>query len=120
MMMNGSAIPVHVDAPSVYHPLHEDDIVRMVPAMLAAASVPATIVNWGGDDAVSIEAWCGHMAEITGLEARFEPTEHTIDSVALDLTRMHELAGPATVGWQDGMRRMIAARHGELLDSALR
>ncbi len=115
MMMNGNAIPVHVDAPSVYHPLHEDDIARMVPVLLGAASAPATIVNWGGDDAVSIEEWCSYMAEITGLEARFEPTEHTIDSVALDLTKMHEIVGHTTVHWKDGMRRMVAARHRELL-----
>jgi nucleoside-diphosphate-sugar epimerase len=115
MMINNSAIPVHVDAPSVYHPLHEDDIARMVPRLLAAASVPATVVNWGGDDAVSIEEWCGYMAELTGLEVRFEPTVHTIDSVQLDLTRMHELVGPTSVGWKDGLRRMVAARHGELL-----
>ncbi len=55
------------------------------------------------------------MAEITGLEARFEPTEHTIDSVALDLTKMHEIVGHTTVHWKDGMRRMVAARHRELL-----
>ena len=55
------------------------------------------------------------MAGLTGLEARFEPTEHTIDSVQIDLTRMHELVGATTVDWKDGMRRMVAARHPELL-----
>jgi nucleoside-diphosphate-sugar epimerase len=115
MMLNGSAVPVHIDAPSVYHPLHERDILRMVPAFLASASVPATVVNWGGDAAVSIEEWCRYLAELTGLEARFEPTAHTIDSVTLDLTRMHDLAGPTLVDWKDGMREMVAARHGDLL-----
>ena len=114
-MIKGSAIPVHVDAPSVYHPLHERDIARMVPAFLAAASVPATVVNWGGDAAVSIEEWCTYIAGLTGLEARFAPTEHTIDSVQLDLTRMHEVAGATAVDWEVGMREMVAARHGELL-----
>jgi UDP-glucuronate 4-epimerase len=117
MMINGSAIPVHVDAPSVYHPLHERDIVGMVPALLTAASVPATVVNWGGDTPVSIEEWCTYLAGLTGIEGRFEPTEHTIDSVQLDLTRMHELVGPTTVDWKDGMRQMVAARHGELLSN---
>ncbi|HUI02171.1 MAG TPA: NAD(P)-dependent oxidoreductase [Acidimicrobiales bacterium] len=118
MMRNGSAVPVHVDAPSVYHPLHEHDIARMLPSFLAAASVPATVVNWGGSAAVSIEEWCTHLAALTGLQARFEPTEHTIDSVQLDLTRMHEIAGPTAVDWREGMRAMVAARHPELLESA--
>jgi len=115
MMRNGSPIPVHADAPSTYHPLHEHDIARMTPSLLAAATVPATVVNWGGDTPVSIEEWCTYLAGLTGLEARFEPTEHTIDSVQLDLTRMHELAGGTTVDWKDGMRQMVAARHGDLL-----
>ncbi|HTZ08475.1 MAG TPA: NAD(P)-dependent oxidoreductase, partial [Acidimicrobiales bacterium] len=102
MLRTGSAVPVHVDAPSVYHPLHEDDIARMVPALLGAAAVPATVVNWGGDVPVSIEEWCTYLGGLTGLEARFEPTVHTIDSVQLDLTRMHELVGHTTVDWRQG------------------
>ncbi len=47
MMLSGHSIPVHVDAPSVYHPLHADDIFAMVPRLLAAASVPAVTVNLG-------------------------------------------------------------------------
>jgi nucleoside-diphosphate-sugar epimerase len=48
MMINGSDIPVHVDAPSVYHPIHEHDILAMVPGLLGVAGTPATVVNWGG------------------------------------------------------------------------
>jgi nucleoside-diphosphate-sugar epimerase len=116
MMINGSEIPVHLDAPSVYHPLHQDDIIAMVPGLLAAATTPATTVNWGGDDAVSIEEWCGYFSELTGVPATFAPTEQTIDSVQIDLTRMHELVGTTSVSWKDGMRRMVEARHPELLD----
>ncbi len=116
MMLNGNEIPVHVDAPSVYHPIHEDDIAAMVPALLGAASTPAVTVNWGGDQPASIEEWCGYLSELTGVPARFAPTRDTIDSVQIDLTRMHELVGSTTVGWRDGMRRMVAARHPELLD----
>ncbi len=115
LMRAGTPIPVHLDAPSVYHPIHERDIVAMVPGLVAAASVPATVVNWGGDDAVSIEEWCGHLAELTGLEATFAPTTGTIDSVQIDLTRMHELLGRTTVPWREGLRSMVAARHPELL-----
>jgi len=115
MMLNGAAIPIHIDAPSVYHPLHEEDIFGMIPSLLAAARVPATVVNWGGDEGVSIEAWCGYLSELTGIEARFEPTASTIDSVQIDLSRMHALVGTTTVAWRDGLRRMVATRHPELL-----
>jgi UDP-glucuronate 4-epimerase len=115
MMVKGADIPVHVDAPSVYRPIHQDDVLRSVPGLLAAAAVPATVVNWGGDDAVSIEQWCGFLAELTGLEPRFRPTAATIDSGDLDLDRLHELVGPSTVPWREGMRRMAAAGHPELV-----
>jgi UDP-glucuronate 4-epimerase len=111
MMLSGHAVPVHVDAPSVYHPIHQDDILAMIPGLLAVASVPATTVNWGGSDPVSIEEWCGYLAELTGIEARFEPTADTIDSVQIDTTRMHELLGPTSVAWRDGMKRMARALH---------
>ena len=117
MMINGSDIPVHIDAPSIYHPLHEDDIIAMVPGLIGAATTPATTVNWGGDQAVSVEEWCGYLSELTGVPARFNPTAETIDSVAIDLARMHQLIGTTTVDWKDGMRRMVAARHPELLST---
>ncbi len=117
MMLHGNEIPVHVDAPSVYHPIHEDDIVAMVPGLLAVASTPATVVNWGGSQAASIEEWCGHLGELTGCTPSFAPTRDTIDSVQIDLTRMHDLVGTTTVDWHDGMRRMVAARHPELLEN---
>lgn len=115
MMLQGAEIPVHVDAPSVYHPIHEDDIIAMVPRLLGVAATPATLVNWGGTEPASIEEWCGYLGELSGRTPVFSPTRDTIDSVQIDLTRMHELVGSTTVGWRDGIRRMVEARHPELL-----
>ena len=115
MLINGSPIPVHIDAPSVYNPIHQDDILRSIPGLLAAAAAPVTVVNWGGDQAVSIEEWCTYLAELTGTEARFAPTEATIDSVEIDHGLLDRLVGPTTVPWRDGLRAMVAARHPELL-----
>ena len=111
MMLAGVPVPVHIDAPSVYHPIHEDDIFAMVPRLLAAASVPAVTVNWGGSEGVSIEEWCGYLAELAGIEAQFAPTTLTIDSVQIDTTRMHELAGRTTVPWREGMKKMAQKLH---------
>ena len=114
MMVGGIPVPVHPDAPSRYNPIHEDDIVAMIPGLLAAASVPATIVNWGGEPA-TIEEWCTYLGEITGLEPAFNATDHWIQSVTVDLTRMHDLVGSTTVDLKEGLRRMVQARHPELL-----
>lgn len=115
MMIAGAPVQVHSDAPSIYHPIHEEDIVASLPKLFAAAGTPPTVVNWGGTEAVSVEEWCTYLGELTGLEAEFDATDATISSVALDLTRMHEVIGTTNVHWKDGMRRMVEKFHPELL-----
>lgn len=113
-MVAGQAVAVHPDQPNLFNPIHDDDIARQVPRLLEAATVPATIVNWAGEQ-TSIEEWCGYFGELTDLEARFEVTGQSIGSVTTDNTRMHEMVGPAEVGWREGMRRVVEHRHPELL-----
>jgi UDP-glucuronate 4-epimerase len=115
-MLAGHPIPVHEDGPNEFQPIHHDDMMAMIPALLDAARTPATIVNWAGDEVSSIEEWCAYMAELTGLDVKFAPTAHTLSSVTCDLTRMHELVGHTQITWQDGLARMVQARHPELLN----
>ncbi len=115
MVLAGQPVPVHPDRPNLFNPIHEDDIVATLPALLAAASVPATIVNWGGDQQVSLEDWVTELAGLVGREATFDITDATIGGVTTDNERRRELVGPTTVDWHDGMRRMVAAQHPELL-----
>jgi UDP-glucuronate 4-epimerase len=114
-MLAGHAIPVHPDRPNVFNPIHEDDFIAHIPRLLEVAAVPATTVNWGGSESASIEDWCDYMAGLIGREAKFAATERTVPSLPIDVTRMHELVGPTRVAWRDGIRRMIEARHPELL-----
>jgi nucleoside-diphosphate-sugar epimerase len=117
MMKAGQSIAVHRERPNLYNPIHQEDYIAHVPKLLAIAEVPATTVNWGGSDAVSIEEWCGYLSELTGLEARFQESEHALGSLAMDLTRMHQLLGRTRVHWRDGIRRLVEARNPELLQS---
>jgi UDP-glucuronate 4-epimerase len=114
MILGGMAIDVHTDAPSIYNPIHEDDYIATIPRLLAAASVPATIVNWGGSEEASIEDWCRYMGTLIGVEPKLHATEKTIPSVRIDTKRMLELVGPTRVGWRDGIRRLVRARHPEI------
>jgi len=114
MMLAGQPVPVHEDAPSEFNPIHEDDIVAQVPKLLEVASVPATTVNWAGPEPVSIEDWCLYLGELVGIMPEFAPTRATIESVRVDVTRMHELIGPAQVRWREGLKRMVLARRPEL------
>jgi len=113
-MIAGAEIPLHHEQPNVFNPIHEDDYIRQIPRLLEAAAVPATTVNWGGEQA-DVEAWCRYMGEITGIAPKFGATDQTIGSIAVDLERLHQLVGPTQVGWREGIRRMVAARHPELV-----
>ncbi len=115
LILAGRAVPVHPNGPSRFNPIHEDDVIATLPGMLAAASVPATIVNWGGDAETSVEEWCTYLGELVGREAQFDRTTNTIGGIPTDNAKRQDLAGPTSVGWKDGMRRMVAALHPELM-----
>src|SRR5262249_58848278 len=105
MKRGGVALPGPGTQPSRYTPIHEDDIIASIPGLLRAASVPATIVNWGGQEHVSIEEWCEYLGELTGLEPRCEVRPEALDSVQVDTTRLVGLVGPAQVSGKEGFRR---------------
>ena len=111
LMMRGREVPVYVEGPSEYNPIHDDDILAMIPGMLAIASVPVTTVNWGGSEVVSIQEWCAYMGELAGIEPKFLPTDQTLASVSVDTIRMEQLVGKTTVPWKDGFRRIVEARN---------
>lgn len=115
MLLAGMPVLVHPDRPNLFNPIHEEDIIATLPGLLATANVPATIVNWGGDQQVDLEDWVRLMAEMVGVEAEFDITEGTIGGVTVDNTLRLELLGPTTVDWRDGIRRMVRAQHPELL-----
>jgi UDP-glucuronate 4-epimerase len=109
MMKNGIEIPVHTEQPTQYNVIHEDDYISMIPALLNAASVPATIINFGGE-VVSIEEWCNYIGQLIDIKPKFIYTDQTLPSVLLDMTLMKKLVGEPKIAWQDGMRRMVEAR----------
>ncbi|HUZ09827.1 MAG TPA: NAD(P)-dependent oxidoreductase [Acidimicrobiales bacterium] len=100
--------------PCLYSPIHEDDIIGQTGALLDAASVPALVVNWAGDEAVSVQEWCAYMGDLAGTGARVEvqqvPGTHK-GSVA-DVTLRSSITGPCQVDWRTGVRRTFQRRHG--------
>lgn len=117
MLLGDIEIPVHPDG-SRYQPIHDDDLVRDVPALLDLASVPATTINWSGDVVVSVEEWCRHLGALVGVEPRFVTNDTTIPSAVVDTARQREHLPPRAVDWRDGFRRMVAATNPHLLDGA--
>jgi nucleoside-diphosphate-sugar epimerase len=109
MLQAGMAIPVHPDRPNLFNPIDLADIAATVPALLGAATTPATVVNWGGTEQVSLEEWCVFLADRCGYEVEFEETEQTIGGVTVDTARMQSITGPTRVAWQDGFAALADA-----------
>jgi UDP-glucuronate 4-epimerase len=117
MMLASIPIPVPPGGEARYNPIHEDDIIATVPRLLDVASVPATTVNWAGGQTVSLQEWCSYLGSLVGCQPVFQQDPHALRGGPSDLTRMNELIGGTTVDWHDGMRRMAAKFHPQLLGS---
>jgi len=118
MIAAGSPIGVHLERPNRFNTIHEDDILATLPALLDAATVPATVLNWAGAS-TSIEEWCTQLGGLIGVEPRFEETAETIAGVPVDTSRLTSMMGSHE--WTtlaDGLQRMVAARRPELLKPA--
>ena len=115
MLLAGVPIPVPPGGPARYNPIHEDDFIATLPKLLEAASVPATTVNWCGEQAVSLQEWCVYLGSLVGKQPVFEESTQALRGGPTDATRMRELVGGTTVDWRDGMRRMAAKFHPDLV-----
>ncbi len=116
-----SGLPVwHLDAiaagepvrtrwdPMPYSPIHDDDICAQLEPLLGVASVPATIVNWGGDEPVSVQEYAAYFGELLGVDADVVVEEipgASRGSVG-DQTKRSSITGPCRIGWREGFRRV--------------
>jgi nucleoside-diphosphate-sugar epimerase len=108
-IMAGQQVPVgNVDAKFV--PIHEDDIRDQLEKLLDAATVPATVVNWGGDEIASPREWTQYLGELTGKDVRFDETVGYPGCI-FDVTKRQSITGPCRVSWREGMARVLDARY---------
>ena len=100
-----------------YHLIHEDDIVRTLPALLDAASVPAVTVNWAGSERVTIEEWVGYIGELTGKTPEFTVDPTAIEGTPADVTKLtaaRRRADRRSPG-RSGIKRMVQVRNPEMM-----
>ena len=106
--------------PNPYSVIHEYDIFDQLPALLDAASVPATVVNWGGDVPVPAQEWCAYFGELLGLnpEIIVKEVPGSQRGVIVDSTKRKSITGPCRADWRDGMRSLAAARYPDRVPKA--
>ncbi|MFE6982782.1 NAD-dependent epimerase/dehydratase family protein [Streptomyces griseus] len=108
-MLAGDPVAVPPTDQHYCSPIHTDDIARHIPGLWSAATVPATVVNWGGDEVVGVRDLLTYISELTGVEAAFVPSEVTRTVVAYDDTRRRSLVGACERTWRDGVRQVLEA-----------
>jgi nucleoside-diphosphate-sugar epimerase len=128
---NGGVIAQHIEAivagesvvarydPAPYAPIFQDDINLQVEALLDAATVPATIVNWCGDEIVTVQEWCAYIGRLVGKEPQVcvVPQPGTLIGLPTDMSLRKSITGPCTVNWRDGIRRTLEDLHPESIVS---
>jgi nucleoside-diphosphate-sugar epimerase len=115
LMLQGKPIRLHPDKPNNYNPIYEDDYVALGIRAMEVAGTPPITVNWGGSQTVSVEDYCAYMGELIRIKPIFEYTPEAHTPLWPDVTYMHKVLGHTKIDWRDGFRRMIDARHPELL-----
>ncbi|MCB0997512.1 MAG: NAD(P)-dependent oxidoreductase [Acidimicrobiales bacterium] len=108
----GKPVVVRND-PAPYSPIHQDDINAQVEAIVGAATVPATVVNWAGDDPVGPHDWCAEFARLSGrtAEVRVEPVPGSQPGISADNTKRLAITGPCSVRFPEGMQRLYHERY---------
>jgi UDP-glucuronate 4-epimerase len=105
----GGPVKLHPDDPMWFNPIHETDMVAQLPQLVASADVPATIVNWAGDESVRLREWCDLMGDSLGVEPIFERDAAAFRGVRVDGERRRAITGPTQIAWRDGFSEMITA-----------
>ena len=93
---------------NVHSPIHIDDIIAQVEPLLDAASNPAFIVNWGGDEHVSVQEWVRLANEWSGKQASVQvmPAPGAPIANASDPTLRRSITGPCTKDFHTEYRRL--------------
>jgi nucleoside-diphosphate-sugar epimerase len=109
-MRAGAAIPIAEPGPTVLSVIHHQDMAEQTEALLDAATVPATTVNWCGDEAVVHEDYLRYLAELLGIEPNYVPITPGLASRICDPSRRASITGPCRFDWRTGMRKLVEER----------
>jgi nucleoside-diphosphate-sugar epimerase len=95
------------------NPIHADDICAQVEALLDAASIPATIVNWCGDEVVTQRQWCERAGELARRPAKLEvtPVPGAPWGSVGDAQRRRSITGPCRRRFWESFDALYRARH---------
>jgi len=109
-ILAGRPFPAAYD-PQPFTPIHIDDMLDQVEALLASASTPATILNWGSDEVVSVQDHAALVGELSGKPAEVNVFEMpgAARGAVIDTSRIRALVGPCKRIYGEEAPRLIQA-----------
>lgn len=100
--------------PNPHSPIHVDDMKDQLEALLDAASTPAFITNWCGDEVVTAQEWVRDASALSGREGRIEvrPVPCSPAGTLADPTRRRSITGPCRTTFKDEFEKLYETMTG--------
>lgn len=108
-VLNGEDVVVPWD-PNAHAPVHTLDMQDQIHALLESATVPATIVNWCGDETIVTQDVMARLKELTGVEPKIKVrfVEGAPKGNNNDNARRLSITGPCKVKFWDAYPPLVA------------
>ncbi|MBJ22305.1 MAG: NAD(P)-dependent oxidoreductase [bacterium] len=99
--------------PQPYSPIHIDDMCEQIPALLDAASIPATILNWASDEIFTVQEMAQLAGEILGKTPTYQISNApgVAKGGVVDTKRIREIVGPCKRVFREEFARICAMRN---------
>jgi nucleoside-diphosphate-sugar epimerase len=94
--------------PNPQSPVHIDDMKWQLEALLDAASTPASIINWGGDETMPVQEWAQMAGAWTGRPVTFDVQQvaGAPPGSASDPAMRKSITGPSRTIFRDEFRKL--------------
>lgn len=95
--------------PNPHSPTHLEDMKAQLEPLLDAASTPALVVNWCGDEVVTAQEWVAEAARLSGRPGELvirPPDPGSPTGTVADPTRRRSITGPCTSDFWASFREL--------------
>jgi UDP-glucuronate 4-epimerase len=107
-LVNHLPIEIIKDRPSYFSCIYDKDINNFMEPLLNAATTEAPIVNFIGDDHLSVEEMVAYMSELTGIEPVYKYVDElSWPAMLIDPEKRKSITGPSAYPWKKGVKEFV-------------
>jgi nucleoside-diphosphate-sugar epimerase len=107
-LVNGLPIEIIQGKPSYFNVIYDKDINLFMEPLLNAATTEAPIVNFIGDDLLSVEDMVAYMSELTGIVPEYKYVDElSWPTMIISPEKRKSITGPASYPWKKGVKELV-------------